>query len=138
MMTSLIMSIFFFSKINLAAARKKIFKIFLKLLKVKIVRKHRYLFFSKFGRNNLNPYNLKTHVIRKNFEYSWRLELHEFNCIFLNAVSLELITLQNCINNLIIYSSLVNFSLFLKIKSKRSFLKSKYLKFMLIQERTSN
>ena len=48
MMTSLIMSIFlenyaknmfFFSKINLVAARKKNFKIFIQLLKVKITYK---------------------------------------------------------------------------------------------------
>ena len=39
------------------------------------------LFFSKFGRNNLNSYNSKTHVIRPNFESPWGFELYEFNCI---------------------------------------------------------
>ena len=32
-------------------------------------------FFSKFGRNNLNSYNSKTHVIRTNFESPWGFEL---------------------------------------------------------------
>ena len=36
---------------------------------------------SKFGRNNLNSYNSKTHVIRPNFESPWGFELYEFNCI---------------------------------------------------------
>ena len=31
---------------------------------------HDELFFSKFGRNNLNSYNSKTHVIQTNFESS--------------------------------------------------------------------
>ena len=39
-------------------------------------------FFSKFGRNNLNSYNSKTHVIRTNFESPWGFELYEFNCIW--------------------------------------------------------
>ena len=39
------------------------------------------LFFSKFGRNNLNCYNSKTHVIQTNFESPWGFELYEFNCI---------------------------------------------------------
>ena len=47
-----------------------------------IVKTHPLLiFFSKFGRNNLNSYNSKTHVIRTNFESRWELELYEFNCI---------------------------------------------------------
>ena len=40
------------------------------------------LFFSKFGPNNLNSYNSKTHVIRTNFESPWGFELYEFNCTY--------------------------------------------------------
>ena len=38
-------------------------------------------FFSKVGRNNMNSYNSKTHVIRTNFESPRGFELYEFNCI---------------------------------------------------------
>ena len=38
-------------------------------------------FFSKFGRNNLNSYNLKTHVIQTNFESPREFGVREFNCI---------------------------------------------------------
>ena len=48
-----------------------------------IVKKHPLLIFSKFGRNNPNSYNSKTHVIRANFKSPWGFELYEFNCIFL-------------------------------------------------------
>ena len=37
--------------------------------------------FSKFGRNNLNSYNSKAHVIRTNFESPWGFELYELNCM---------------------------------------------------------
>ena len=48
-----------------------------------IVKKHPCLFFSKFGRNNLNPYNSKTHVIWTNFESPWGFKLYEFNCKYI-------------------------------------------------------
>ena len=47
-----------------------------------IMKKHSLLIFSKFGRNNLNSYNSKTHVIRTNFESLSGFELYKFNCIY--------------------------------------------------------
>ena len=46
-----------------------------------IVEKHPCLFFSKFGRNNLNTYNSKTHVIQTNFESPRGFGGREFNSI---------------------------------------------------------
>ena len=40
------------------------------------------LIFSKFGWNNLNSHNSKTHVIRKTFESLLGFELHEFSYMY--------------------------------------------------------
>ena len=66
--------------INLSDKKNCIYCSFLACTILYIVKKIPCLVFSKFGPNNLNFYNSKTHVIRTNFESPWRFELHEFNC----------------------------------------------------------
>ena len=64
------------------------------------MKKHALLI-STFGRNNLNYYNLKTHVIRTNFKSPWGFELHEFNCVTQKILTENIINWQELITEIL-------------------------------------